>query len=228
MASPRRDLAGISLVIPCFNGAAFIGEAIETALAQTRPPDEIIVIDDGSTDGSADVVRRYPARIGYIRQENGGEASARNRGLGAASGALVAFLDADDLWLPTSLETLLALLDDMTAAGFAFGRTEQFVSPGCSRRLGPQAPVAAPLAGATLFRRSAFDAAGLFDPAIRLGAMIDWLSRARGAGVGSVATSEIVLKRRIHDSNSVHDSERLKADYLRALRSAVQRSRAAP
>jgi glycosyltransferase involved in cell wall biosynthesis len=79
-----------------------VAEAIESALAQTRPPDEVVVVDDGSTDETPEHVRPYPVR--YVRQENAGEASARNRGIAEARGDFVAFLDHDDLWVPTKLE----------------------------------------------------------------------------------------------------------------------------
>ena len=89
----------ISCVIPCYNGERFLGAALDSVIAQTLPPAEIIVVDDGSTDGStADVAANYGSRVTYLRQDNAGPAAARNRGLACARGDFVAFLDADDLW----------------------------------------------------------------------------------------------------------------------------------
>lgn len=87
----------VSIVIPCHNGETFLGEAIESALAQTHPETEVIVVDDGSTDGSAQVAARYEARIRLIRTPRGGGSRARNEGLRIAAGEAVVFLDADDL-----------------------------------------------------------------------------------------------------------------------------------
>lgn len=93
----------VSVVIPCYNGAKFLRETLGSALAQTLPPLEILVIDDGSTDDSADLARSYGPPVRVISQENQGESFARNRGIEEAKGEWVAFLDADDLWMPEKL-----------------------------------------------------------------------------------------------------------------------------
>jgi len=96
----------IAVVIPTFNRAGYLATAIDSALAQTRPPDEIVVVDDGSTDNTAEVLARYGARVRAVRQDNGGEASARNRGVREAASTWIAFLDSDDAWEPEALERL--------------------------------------------------------------------------------------------------------------------------
>jgi glycosyltransferase involved in cell wall biosynthesis len=90
----------VSTIIPCFNREAFVGEAIESALAQDWPHKEVIVVDDGSTDGSAGVCRKFGSLIVFVQQENRGVSAARNLGLQLAQGDMFAFLDSDDLWLP--------------------------------------------------------------------------------------------------------------------------------
>src|SRR4051794_33568080 len=97
----------VSVIVPVHNGAEFLAEALNSLLAQTRRPDQIIVVDDGSTDGSADVASRFGTEVTLVRQENRGPSSARNRGLDLASGSHVGFLDADDLWVPDCLSTQL-------------------------------------------------------------------------------------------------------------------------
>jgi glycosyltransferase involved in cell wall biosynthesis len=94
----------VSVVIPTYNAARFLVEALESALSQTLPPDDIVVVDDGSTDDTEDTIYPYRRRIQYIRQENQGPAVARNCGIAHSKGDLVAFLDADDVWLPEKLE----------------------------------------------------------------------------------------------------------------------------
>jgi glycosyltransferase involved in cell wall biosynthesis len=103
----------VSVVIPAYNAAAYLRDALDSALAQTRPPDEIIVVDDGSTDDTAEMVARYGDRIRYIRQINRGVAAARNRGISEARGHWIAFLDADDLWYPPKLERQCALIETL-------------------------------------------------------------------------------------------------------------------
>ena len=94
----------ISVVIPAYNAGAYIARAIDSVLAQSRLADEIIVVDDGSTDDTADVVTRYESKVKYIRQDNAGASVARNTGIEAATGEWIAFLDADDEWLPEKLK----------------------------------------------------------------------------------------------------------------------------
>lgn len=94
----------ISVVIPCYNAAAFLRATIESILGQTQPVLEVIVVDDGSTDDSANIAESFGPPVRVIRQPNQGESAARNRGIEAAGGDWVAFLDADDLWLPTKVE----------------------------------------------------------------------------------------------------------------------------
>ena len=111
------ELARISVIIPVFNGAAYVREAIESALAQTYQPFEVIVLDDGSTDGSAEIVRSLP--VAYVHQANAGLAAARNAAISHARGNYIALLDCDDIWLPTKLERQLAALEADESAGFA-------------------------------------------------------------------------------------------------------------
>jgi glycosyltransferase involved in cell wall biosynthesis len=106
----------VTIIIPCFNGSRFIQSTIESAVRQTRPPLEVIVIDDGSTDDSAVIAERFGPPVRVIRQSNHGESFARNRGVEAATGTHVLFLDADDLLAPRSLEHMAGALDDRPGA----------------------------------------------------------------------------------------------------------------
>ncbi|HOQ05716.1 MAG TPA: glycosyltransferase family 2 protein [Anaerohalosphaeraceae bacterium] len=101
---------GISAVIPAYNSEAFIRRAVESVLAQTLPPQEIIIVDDGSTDGTRQAVQSCGGIVRYIRQDNQGASAARNAGIRAASGEWIAFLDADDEWLPDRLALQVRLL----------------------------------------------------------------------------------------------------------------------
>lgn len=113
--------AGVSIIIPTYNHMHFVGEAIDSALAQTHKRFEVIVVDDGSTDSTSEVVGRYGSRVRYIRKENGGLSAARNAGIRAASECNLVFLDADDRLAPTQLELSLRTLADAPDSGLICG-----------------------------------------------------------------------------------------------------------
>src|SRR5262249_49927925 len=106
VAMPR-----VSVIIPTFNCARFLRQAINSALSQTYTDHEIIVVDDGSTDETGDLIAQYGSKVVYLYQSNGGVSSARNLALSKSSGELIAYLDADDMWYPQKLEKQVAFLD---------------------------------------------------------------------------------------------------------------------
>ena len=121
-------MKSVSVIIPSYNYGRYIGEAIDSALGQTLPPLEVIVVDDGSTDDTPEVLAKYGDRIRVLRQQNAGVAIARNSGIAAARGELVAFLDADDVWLPRKLELQTARFDGsvgLVHCGVEFGTAIQ-------------------------------------------------------------------------------------------------------
>jgi glycosyltransferase involved in cell wall biosynthesis len=112
----------VSVVVPAYQAASTIGRAIDSLLKQSRTPDEILVIDDGSHDDLAAALQPYGDRVQLFRQENGGAARARNRGIELATGELIAFLDADDYWEPDKLERQLAVLKRHSEVGLTAAR----------------------------------------------------------------------------------------------------------
>lgn len=112
-------MSTVSVIIPCYNHAHFLSQAVESCLAQTHPPHEIIVVDDGSTDNTREVAISYPQVI-YIHQQNSGLAATRNTGLEAATGEFIQFLDADDMLLPAKLARSLELFDQYPSAGLVY------------------------------------------------------------------------------------------------------------
>lgn len=223
--SGEPDRAGaISVIIPCYNGEAFVADAIGSVLTQELAAREIIVIDDGSTDSSVAQVARFGSAVRLLRGPHRGIAAARNRGLAAAEGELIAWLDADDLWEPEALHVLAeALAADRALAG-VYGMVEQFSTESVAvRRQVPSERTAARRAGTMLLRRSACALVGGFDESLTLGEMIDWISRAEGEGLRLAPVERLVLRRRIHDGNTTILRRTAQADYLRLLHSGLRR-----
>jgi glycosyltransferase involved in cell wall biosynthesis len=163
----------VSVVIPCYNQAHFLGDAIDSALGQTYPRIEIVVVDDGSPDDVATVATAYPA-VRLIRTRNQGLSAARNNGLAASTGSLVVFLDADDRLLPDAVTDGVATLRAQPDCAMVFGRHVRVAPDGSHVDESPAAPPGDPyealLRGnivgspaASLWRREAVEALGGFD-----------------------------------------------------------------
>lgn len=220
----------VSVVIPVFNGERFLAETIESVLAQTHEPVETIVVDDGSTDGSAEIARSYP--VSYLYQENSGVAAARNRGLAAAAGEFISLLDQDDVWLPRKLELQVHALARNPAAGICSCRFDTFLEPGCTVPDWVQNPAYVESdrsyrnsqLGTLLVRRALFGEVGGFDAGYGASNDTDWFLRTRDAGVAVVMLEEPLQRKRFHDQND--SSRRDPRQRLRAFHASTRRKRA--
>lgn len=178
-------MARVTAVITAFNRASTVGAAVNSVLAQTFGDLELVVVDDGSTDGTAEVLRAYGDRITVITQANRGRAEARNAGVRVATGDYIGFLDSDDLWLPDRIERQVPVLDAQPGVGLVHGHVEVIDLAGeplvaetkRMREIFERAHRRAPsyaryalgsrcLTSTILVRREAFDRVGLYDPAI--------------------------------------------------------------
>ncbi len=126
----------VSVIIPAFNTERYLAEAIRSVLDQSYGDYEIIVVDDGSSDGTLDVARSFEPRIKALTKSNGGPASARNLAIRNSQGDYIAFLDSDDLWAPDKLEEQVAYLDKNPAAGLVYGEALMFTGDGADRIIG--------------------------------------------------------------------------------------------
>jgi len=193
----------ISAIVPLYNTRAYIVEAIDSILAQTRPADEIIVVDDGSTDGGAELLAGYGSRVCVIRQAHAGGPTALNRGIAQATGDVIAFLDADDLWARDKLEVQQSVLLAKDSVDCVFGLIQQFEQRGAPGGAGishePQRGVSRI---GLLIRRAAFDRFGRFDESMRLAEFVPWYARASVLGLTAEMMDRVVAYRRIHANNS--------------------------
>ena len=206
---PRRHLRlnhhpFVSVIMPVYNGAKLLHEAIASIVAQSTGTVEIIVVDDGSTDGTAQIITDLCATatlIRYARQENSGPSAARNRGVQCAAGEFIAFLDADDLWDHDKLAVQLPLLTASQEVQIVWGKVQEFsIESQQQIALGP--PHHGPHVGGLLMRRAAFAEVGPFDEQLRHGEDLDWFLRSRELRLPAITHPETVLWYRHHADNT--------------------------
>lgn len=220
----------ISVVIPAFNAAAFISAALDSVAAQSLAPIEAIVVDDGSSDRTAEIAGSHPlAGLSIVQQSNAGASAARNAGLTGARGDWIAFLDADDLWLPEKLAIQARLAGQRPEVDIWLGATE-----GVALEQLPPTPgaflasfAARPFLqlGAMLIRRTMFERVGLFDHALTYGEDLDWIMRALELGGVMQAHPDPVVQYRRHSGNMTNLTELRDRDFMRVLKKSIERRR---
>jgi len=216
----------VSVVIPAFNGAAYIGETIASILAQTYRPIEVLVVDDGSTDRTAEIVQRFGEPVRYLRQENAGTAAARNRAVAESRGEFIALLDQDDLWVPHKLERQIPRFAEDPRIGLVFAGIEFFDThsgeitstyfPGLELDLCDLlAHVVLPVQ-TILFRRTALEKIGPFDTS--LGGTDDWdIGIRMAAEFRLVGVEETLGRVRLHETQQGRNTDRMFHHAMRVL-----------
>ena len=219
MNAPR-----ISALIPAYNAAAFLADALDSVFAQTHPVDEVIVLNDGSTDDTAAVAARYAGRIRYAEQPHAGIRVGREWLVQEARGEWLAFLDADDIWYADKTARQLAVIAGEPDLEFLHGHMIRFRDEPTGRVFHPPEP--APLVSASLLRRSAVEKYGGFSGSDDVGEFFDWMVRARERGLRERCMPETVVWRRVHGGNiGVRDREAEQRSYLHTVRAALARRR---
>jgi glycosyltransferase involved in cell wall biosynthesis len=223
-------MTGIGVVVPVRDGERYLGEALESVLGQVPAAESVIVVDDGSTDGSAAVARSFGKRVQLLQTPPRGAGAARNSGISRLTSPVIGFLDADDLWLPGALASLSAPFASPDVE-LVRGHVEEFVSTDVDPRHAPKPATAVStpghLVGAVLLTRRSMQRVGPFREDLRVGEFVDWSARAAEAGVREVEVDAVVLRRRLHATNTGRQDPSARADLTRVVRDALRRRREA-
>jgi glycosyltransferase involved in cell wall biosynthesis len=219
----------VSVVIPAYNCERFIDEAVESVRRQRYEPIEIIIIDDGSTDGTSLCVKTLGEDIRYVYQVNRGPAAARNRGITMAGGEVIAFLDADDYWPANKLNVQVARMNRDPAIEVVLGRircTGELTEADRKIRFeGPDNTMISICLGSGVFRRSVFNKVGLFDESLRHYEDHDWFLRAREEGVSMVILKDITLNYRRNEYSMSRRKDMHDPSMIQILKKSLDRRR---
>lgn len=214
-----------SVVIPVWNGAETIAQTVASVLAQDPPPMQVVIVDDGSTDATPEIITGLSGPLLRIRQSNMGPGAATTRGLQEVATPLIATIDADDLWLPGKIRAQMQILDEQPELAAVFCPLANFRDD----------PALADFAGARggwsrstmLIRRAAALSIGpVIDPPGRAGEMVDWFARAMEQGLKLHLMPEVMALRRIRPGSLTYDNAGLASGYLQVARAALLRRRA--
>lgn len=218
----------LSVIMPVYNGAEFLAEAVASIVAQAYQPLEIIVVDDGSTDETATIVQSLGGEIRYLYQFNQGPAAARNAGLALAQGDLIAFLDVDDLWPADKLAQQMACLQAIPATQVVWGQT--LLRPyeqADETAFPPLPPNWMPVLGSLLCRKAVFAQVGGFEPTMRFGEDVDWFIRLREQQVVIERSPALGLLYRVRPGSMTYNKTLPEVGVFDIVRRMQQRRRTA-
>jgi glycosyltransferase involved in cell wall biosynthesis len=220
----------VSVIIPVWNGAYYLQDALASVFAQTYLVHEVIVIDDGADDAMVEVAREYSG-VTVLTQAHAGVSAARNLGLSVATGDIIAYLDADDIWLPDKLESQINVLLSKPELGYVLCRMRVFCEAGCSLpdTLNQQHYAADPIAAipsALVVWRSVVDAVGLFDQNLETAEDADWFGRAGSLGILADSVDQILLEKRLHGTNISLTCPTNTSNLLKVLHRSILRKKA--
>jgi glycosyltransferase involved in cell wall biosynthesis len=221
----------VSALIPVQNGERHLGEAIESILAQTRPVEEIVVVDNASTDRSAEIAGGFGGIVRVVEEPAPGVGLARNAGLAAAVGDHLAFLDHDDLWEPRKTELQLAALAGDPGLDFVVGHAIQFTEDLDARvedRVQiPSGSQPAQHLDAVMAPRRTWERIGPWSSDVQMGEGLLWFLRAKELGMRSSMLPDVIVRRRIHGANRSFGNHHQRGEWTRALKASLDAKRAA-
>lgn len=206
----------VSVIMPVFNGETYLEAAMASVCSQSAAEIQFIVVDDGSSDGTADILAGCSSPVHVISQPNRGAPVARNAGLRMASGDFIAFIDSDDLWTPGRLQRQLQFMQEHPQVDLLQEHIQHIRFDG-SQWANEDAPFHALSLSAALFRRHLFDELGHLDETMRYCDDVEWFLRAQRAGVSLQRTDDVALLYRRHASNLTNNKRQIAHYTLRAL-----------
>ena len=217
----------VSVVIPVFNGERFIKDAIKSVLSQSYRPLEIIVVDDGSTDKTAENIKEFPA-VKYIFQDNQGVSATRNKGLEAAQGELITFLDHDDILLSDSVSRRVVYMLENPEVWCIISKHRSYLEQDFD--LPPWILESEFIDGAYGFgylmvKKDVFLKTGGFDPKYRTGELMDFFFRVNDTGQKIAKFPEITVLRRVHGKNLSKDVTAMRENLLKSAKASILRKR---
>lgn len=218
----------VTVVVASYNGERYLQKALESLFAQDFASFEVVFVDDGSEDRTAEIANSFPLR--YVHQQNKGLPAARNTGLAAAKGDLIAFLDDDDLLPPTKLRIQSSYLLDHPATGCVLGRQEWIFEEGVDMPVLRRDPIYGEPGGiqfvTAMIKRQVLEEVGGFDPSYRYAEDRDLFIRLREHGVEIAVLPEVVLHKRLHGANMTMNPP-VTHPMLRSLHEKLERARGA-
>jgi glycosyltransferase involved in cell wall biosynthesis len=219
----------VSVIIPVYNGARYVREALESVFAQTYRPFEVIVVDDGSVDDSGLIAQSFP-EVRYIRQANQGVAAARNHAIEVARGEFFAFLDQDDLWTPEKLRLQIGHLRSHPELGYTLTQQKFFLNPGAAlpswfRKELFDSVHTGWVLGTLVVRRTTFAQVGNFATGYAAANDSDWFFRAKAAAIPMAVVPELLLLKRIHESNESSRAKEVLSELRKVVKSSLDRQR---
>ncbi len=223
----------ISCIIPAYNSERYLREALDSIVAQTYPTLEIIVADDGSSDGTPSLVVNYGHGVRYLCQDNAGTAAACNLGLSAARGEFISFLAHDDLWHREKLERQMMRLHALPKLAGCVTHVKNFWSPELTEEEIPVhddrlfLPIPGYVPQTLLASRALFDAVGGFNTMLKYADSTEWFLRVRERGLRMELLPDVLVYRRLHRDNlSRRMASASRAEYLQLLKGTLDRRRA--
>lgn len=222
----------VTVIITVYNGEEFLADTIRSILGQTYKPVDLMLVNDGSTDGTAEVAQSFRDSIRYYYVDNRGTAGARNRALELVRGDLIAFLDADDVWPPNKLSVQVSHLMEHPEIQYSITRMKYFLHenmpvPKGFREELLQGDHVGRIVSTLLARRSAFDCVGKFNPDLCPADDVDWFTRAADLSVPMAILPDVLLRKRVHGKNSSHRATINNIALLKLFRQSIQRKRQA-
>lgn len=221
----------ISVIIPVYNCDRYLGEAIESVLSQTYQPLEILIIDDGSTDKSAEIAKSFIPSVKYYYQPNSGSCSSPlNYGIKLSQGDFLAFLDSDDLWLKDKLMIQSQCFAENPHLDIVFGHVQQFISPELDNVIRqrfeiPKEIIQGIHRGTMLIKKQSFLSVGYFDSHWQRVEFIDWYIRAKSLNLEMMVIPDILFKRRIHQTNIGIIKKDRQSEYVQVIKQALNKKR---